>query len=51
MEYPFTGTGSGVGVEGILSRIRLESAAHKEKVCFSRWGVNSKGCTIDFKPF
>lgn len=50
MECPLTGTGSGVGVEGILSRIRLESAAHMGKVCFARWDVNSEGCTIDFRP-
>lgn len=47
MECPFTGTGSGVGVEDILSRTRLESAAHKGKIFFK---VVSKGCTIDFKP-
>lgn len=48
VECPFTGTGSGVGAEGILSRIRLESAAHKGKVFFARWSVNLKGCTMDF---
>lgn len=48
VECPFTGTGSGVGVEGILSRIRLESAAHKGKV-FLQDSVNLKGCAIDFR--